>query len=82
MRYIYKKSCPINADNWDDFLIKNNPDYLHITEQQQVIGSLCHGFTLWNFQWDNDIYAMNNIIRLDYQCFMDTKCFHLSTNSV
>ena len=22
MRYIYKKSCPINVDNWDYFLIK------------------------------------------------------------
>ena len=26
----YKISCPINVDNWDDFLIKNNPDYWQI----------------------------------------------------
>ena len=33
MRYIYKKSCPINVDNWDDFLIKNNPDYFHFIKR-------------------------------------------------
>ena len=30
MRYIYNKSCSINVDNWDDFLIKNNPEYLYL----------------------------------------------------
>ena len=26
------KSCPINVDNWDDFLIKNNPEYSRNTK--------------------------------------------------